>query len=117
MKQGKVWGETEEIFNNGTISVNHLWIAKGGYCSEHQHSRKSNLFHVISGILEITQWPGSSEGEKPDVTILGPDQQAAVPVGIWHKFRALENTRCLEIYAVRFSDEDITRRNHGGRET
>jgi len=113
-KQGKVWGETEEVFNNGVLSVNSLWIAKGGFCSEHQHAQKTNVFYVISGALEIFQWPGSTEGEKPDVTVLGPGQQTIVPVGVWHKFQALENTRCLEIYTAWFRGPDITRRTHGG---
>lgn len=115
MKQGKVWGVTEEIFNNGTISVNILLIQKGGFCSEHQHAQKENLFFVISGALEISQWAGCSEGERPDVTRLGPGQSTTIPVGAWHKFKALEDTYCIEIYAVRFNGEDIRRRTQGGR--
>jgi quercetin dioxygenase-like cupin family protein len=115
-KQGKVWGETEEIYNNGTISINVLEIKKGGFSSEHQHGRKVNMFHVISGRLEIDQWPGVSEGEKPDMTVLEAGQQTLIPIGAWHGFKALEDTLCLEIYAVRLIGEDIARRTHGGME-
>lgn len=104
------------MFSNGTISVNLLQIYKGGYCSEHQHGQKMNMFHVIDGKLEVSQWPGTSEGERPDVTILEAGQSTIIPVGVWHKFRALENTTCLEVYSIRFTGLDICRRTQGGRE-
>ena len=116
MKQGKVWGETEEIFNNGVVSLNVLNIKRGGYCSEHQHSSKTNVFFVLSGRLEISQWPGSTEGEVPDVTVLEKGGSTRIPPGVWHKFRALEPTECLEYYLVLFSGPDITRRSRGGVE-
>jgi len=115
-KQGKVWGETEEIFNNGTVSVNVLKIRRGGYCSEHQHAQKTNLFHIISGKLSISQWRGCSEGEGPDLTVLCGGQSTLVPIGVWHKFQAIEDTLCIEIYAVKINGDDITRRNQGGSE-
>jgi len=73
MKQGKDWGEKIEIFNNGVISIDLLTIKKGGYCSEHHHLGKSNIFHVIEGDLEITifrerDWPGVIDS--PDRIIL-----------------------------------------------
>lgn len=115
-KQGKVWGETEEIYNNGLVSVNLLKIKRGGYCSEHQHGQKTNLFHIITGRLSISQWQGCSEGERPDVTVLCDGQSTLVPIGVWHKFRALEDTLCMEIYAVEFHGDDISRRSQGGTE-
>ena len=116
MKQGKVWGETEEIFNNGLLSLNVLNIKKGGFCSEHQHSSKTNIFFVLSGRLEVYQWPGGSEGESPDITVLGPGDSTAIEPGIWHKFQAAEDTACFEYYQIRFHGDDIIRRSHGGRE-
>lgn len=113
-KQGKVWGMTEEILNNGSISVNVLQIKRDGFCSEHQHSQKINMFHVISGRLEISQWNGCSEGEMADVTVLESGQSTIVPMGVWHMFRAIEDTLCIECYAVKFSGEDIIRRTRGG---
>ena len=113
-KQGKIWGETEEIYNNGILSVNVLHVKKGGFCSEHQHARKSNLFHIVSGRLQIVQWQGCTEGEAPDATVAVSGESTAIPAGVWHQFEALEDTLCLEIYEVRFSGDDITRRTHGG---
>jgi len=112
MKQGKVWGETEEIFNDGKVSVHHLWIKKGGYCSEHKHVKKSNLFYVISGQLEISIW----REKGVDKTIIGNGESSFVPPGVYHKFRAIYDTECLEIYEVRLESNDIDRRTIGGVE-
>jgi len=108
-KQGKIWGETEEIFNNGIVSVNHLKIKKGGHCSEHRHSKKSNIFFVISGNLVIEIWRGVS-----DETVVWPGESTTIEPGVYHKFRALTDVECLEIYEVRFDGEDIERRTVGG---
>ena len=108
-KQGKIWGETEGIFNNGIVSVNHLKIKKGGHCSEHRHSKKSNIFFVISGNLVSEIWRGVS-----DETVVWPGESTTIEPGVYHKFRALTDVECLEIYEVRFDGEDIERRTVGG---
>ena len=104
---------TEEIFNSGNVSVNVLQIRKGGYCSEHQHAKKSNLFHVISGALEVCLWP-EGPGGHPDTIVLEAGMRTFIPSGVWHKFRALADTACVEIYDVRLAGEDIVRRTKGG---
>lgn len=116
-KQGKVWGETEEIFRSDTISINLLRIKKGGFCSEHYHHAKVNLFQILSGSLDVYQFPiGASEGEKPDRTRLRAGEATSIPTGVWHYFQAVEETVCLEIYSVRLVGEDIVRRSQGGVE-
>ena len=112
MKHGKSWGQTEEIFNNGVVSVNHLKINKGGYCSEHRHAAKSNLFFIVSGNLAIEIWrPPLNE---KDETVLWQGEMTTVEPGVYHRFRALTDVECFEIYAVRFEGEDIERRTTGG---
>jgi len=111
-KSGKVWGETQELFNNGTVSVNYLKIKAGGYCSEHRHIKKSNQFFVISGRLAIQIW----HGDNKDETIIKPGDMTTIPPGVFHRFWAITNVECLEIYEVRFDGEDIERRTHGGIE-
>lgn len=109
MKQGKIWGQTEELFNNGVVSVNHLKIKKDGYCSEHRHARKSNLFFVITGNLMVEIWRNGVKDE----TVVWAGESTTVPPGVWHRFRALTDVECLEIYEVKLS-EDIERRTEGG---
>ena len=112
MKQGKVWGETEEIFNNGIVSVNHLKIKKGGYCSEHRQVKKSNIFFVIAGNLTIEIWRNGAKDE----TVIWPGEASTIDPGVFHRFKALTDVECLEIYEVRLTESDIERRTVGGTE-
>ena len=111
MRQGKKWGYTTEFFRNAVVSAHHLEITKGGICSEHFHEHKFNLFYVISGKLEITIFRENDI----DITILQTGQTSAVPPGFWHKFRALEDTECIEMYQVLLIEPDIERRTEGGK--
>jgi len=110
-KTGKIWGETENIFSNGIVSIHFLNIKKGGYCSEHFHRQKTNRFHVISGELEISVWQDRNTCDK---TILRAGQSTTIPFDMWHKFKALTDVECIEVYEVKFGGEDIERRTQGG---
>lgn len=110
MRQGKEWGYSTEFFRNAMVSAYHLEIKKGGYCSEHTHKHKYNLFYVISGRLKITIW---RENEVEDMTVLTAGQISAVPPGFYHKFEGLEDTECIEVYQVLLIEPDIERRTQG----
>ena len=110
-KAGKVWGETEEIFNNGIVSVNHLKIKKGGFCSEHTHQRKTNMFFVVSGNLLVKIWKTVGV---VDETVIWPGESTTVPPGVTHQFRAQTDVECFEIYSLPPLGEDITRYSTGG---
>lgn len=113
MKQGKIWGETEKVYSDGsTLSVHRIRILPGGYSSEHRHGLKANVFIVLGGRLEIALWPPGRE--VPDTTVLGPGETTHVPCGVWHMFRALEPVDCLELYHGTLVGEDIERRTQGG---
>ena len=111
MRQGKDWGYTTEFFRNAMVSAHHLEIKKGGFCSEHIHEHKYNLFYVISGKLKITIW---RENDVKDETILTKGQFSAVSPSFYHKFEGLEKTECVEIYQVLLNEPDIKRRTQGG---
>lgn len=118
MKQGKIWGLTQEILRTRTVSAHHISAQAGGFCSEHRHEFKSNIFYVISGRLLITIWrevdgPHGPQ-EIPDQTEIAAGELTAVPAGAWHKFEALENTEAIEFYTVALQDPDIERRSTGG---
>lgn len=110
-RQGKVWGTTALVYSSRYVEVHLLEITKGGYCSEHLHARKLNKFVVLKGKLEISTWT-----DFLDSTVLGPGQTTAINVGVWHRFHALEDTVCLEIYETAEIGEDIERRTRGGIE-
>ena len=110
IRQGKAWGITRKVYKGPVSELYHLSIKKGGYCSEHRHN-KFNLFYVLSGLLEVTIW---RDKKLMDITKLGPEDVSAVSPGFWHKFRALEDTECIELYYTMLQEPDIERRIQGG---
>jgi quercetin dioxygenase-like cupin family protein len=113
-KQGKVWGQTTEVLSSDNFSVHYLDIISGGYCSEHFHKCKSNIFFVIAGTLEISKYTVVDGKETVDVTVLNPGEAMSVEPNITHKFKALTACRCLEVYTTKLCGEDIVRRTQGG---
>ena len=122
VKWGKVWGETTMLFWNQMASAHVLRIKRGGYSSVHRHARKHNYFYVVSGRLEIRVWPmadpviGNRIGKNDlfDSTTLTAGDETTIPSGVWHQFRAIENTTAIEIYDIIGGDPDIERLDHGG---
>jgi quercetin dioxygenase-like cupin family protein len=100
------------VYANPHVQVHLLEIKRGGYCSEHRHTRKANLFTVLRGRLEVRVWPDVFQ--EFDSTILGEGESTVVEVGKWHQFLALDDTVALEVYESAEIGEDIERRNTGG---
>ena len=109
--KGKVWGKTTTVCENAFFSVHYLSIKKGGFCSEHKHRQKVNFFYVVRGRLEVTVFDKNFS----DKTILTDGQLFSVYPEKYHKFHALEDTECLEIYKPCDLSEDISRRKTGGK--
>jgi mannose-6-phosphate isomerase-like protein (cupin superfamily) len=109
-KANKVWGETTELFNNNGSSTHYLEVKAGGYCSEHKHEQKDNVFYVIEGRLEIASWVG----DEKHIRVLGRGDGYRIPVGVWHMFRALTDVKCVEVYDYKYDGVDIQRRTQGG---
>jgi len=101
----KIWGTNTEIYHNDLSSINVLHVLKGGTCSLHTHKAKHNIFHVISGKLNIHTDMGDS-------TIL-PGQSFMVLAGTKHQFQAIEETVAIEVMFVRYDPEDIRRESVG----
>jgi mannose-6-phosphate isomerase-like protein (cupin superfamily) len=64
--------------------------------------------------MEVLIWPAGVL--EMDTTVLTSGQVSTIPAGVYHKFRALEDTVCLEIYESAEIEEDIARRTVGGNE-
>ena len=111
MIQGKIWGNTQNIFNKNNVEIHRIEIDKGGYCSKHKHIHKYNAFFVENGSLEISIW--KKDYELCDKTTISDTQMTVVSPGEEHMFRALEDTVAYEIYWVELTN-DIVRSNHGG---
>lgn len=114
-KQGKVWGETSDIFNKNNVEIHVIHIKKGGYCSKHLHKYKFNRFVMLSGKLKISVWKEYKDGSTlEDVTIINQGEQCTVSPNEYHRFEALEDCTALEIYWCELSGSDIVRLDTGG---
>ncbi len=106
----KIWGRTTELFHNNTTSTHYIEIKAGGYCSQHRHAQKENVFYVIEGELEITWWDGDIEM----VISIKAGEYDVIKVGVWHMFRAITDVKCVEMYDYKYDGVDIERRTEGG---
>ncbi len=111
--ENKVWGQTTELFNNNTASVHYLAIRRKGYCSEHKHAQKENIFYVVSGELLLTLWKERDDMEGKEVYLMAGDS-CIIPIKTWHMFRAITAVECIEIYDYKYDGVDIIRRTVGG---
>jgi len=114
-KQGKIWGETSEIFTRNNVSIHRITINKHSCCSKHYHQHKHNIFYVESGKILVQEW--KREYELLDETVLEAGQMCSVPPMNYHKFIGLENSVVYEIYYVDLNNYDIIREDVGKKKT
>lgn len=112
LKQGKVWGDTIELFNKNNVSIHRIFAKKDHFCSKHKHDFKHNVFYVESGKLKIEHW--QIDYGLVDTTIVSAGESCSIPPQHYHKFTALEDTIAYEIYYVELNDNDIKRIDCGG---
>tara|TARA_B100002019_G_C21194693_1_gene560746 strand:- start:518 stop:874 length:357 start_codon:yes stop_codon:yes gene_type:complete len=110
--QGKVWGETREIFSNANFELHRIEVNKGAFCSKHKHIHKINAFYIEKGKLKITIY--ETDYDLVDETIATTGDLSIVKPGKFHEFEALENTIAYEIYWVELDHNDIERETVGG---
>jgi mannose-6-phosphate isomerase-like protein (cupin superfamily) len=110
--QGKVWGNTQAIFQKPNFEIHRIEIEKGGFCSTHKHNNKFNAFYMESGTLKILI--EQKDYNLVDETILTKGGLSIVKPGLYHSFEALTDCVCYEIYWTELNHDDIERRTVGG---
>lgn len=110
-KQGKIWGETCEIFTRNNVSIHRIKINKDSCCSKHYHKHKHNMFYVESGKVLIQEW--KQEYDLLDETILKAGDSCSVPPMNYHRFIGLEESVAYEVYYVDLNNDDIIREDVG----
>lgn len=96
MIQGKVWGQTEEIFRKNNVEIHRIFAKKDGFSSKHLHKSKHNMFFVESGKLMVEVW--KNDYDLVDSTVISSGESTVARPGEYHRFTALEDTVALEIY-------------------
>ena len=113
-KQGKVWGNTSEIFNQNNVEIHRIEAKANGYCSIHKHQHKYNMFFVETGILMVEVW--KNDYDLVDTTLLKAKEYTIVKPGEFHKFTAKTDVIAYEIYWTTLDSSDIIRKTSGGIE-
>ena len=112
MLQGKVWGQTELLFNKNNVEIHRIEGRLGGFCSKHTHDNKWNMFFVEAGQLRIKTW---MEYGLVDETVLNAGQMCSVPPKHPHMFVVEQpDTVAYEVYWVELRGDDIVRQGVGG---
>ena len=112
MKFSKVWGLTEKLFSKNNVSIHRIEIDKGGYCSQHIHRSKYNMFYVECGKIEVQVF----NGDLVDKTVLSTGELTSVPPEKMHMFVGLEDSVVYEIYYTDLVEDDIDRFTVGGKD-
>lgn len=111
MLNGKVWGNTRELFRNHAMELHRIEGRQGGYSSVHHHKHKFNGFYVERGELLVKVWQPSGT---LDETHMRPGDYMSVPPGVMHQFVVLEDCVAFEVYWAAPLAEDIVRDSVGG---
>lgn len=117
---GKPWGNAHDVHATDGVLVRAITVEGGGFCSRHLHRDKDNLFHVLSGELEVVLY-SATDGHPTSWTTLHAGEQLWVPAGVQHRFRAYADCIAVEVYrparaGAVLSDDDIVRLEQGGRQ-
>ena len=94
--QGKIWGETQALFQKPDFELHRIEVNEGGFCSTHKHNNKFNAFYVESGELKVNIHQ-IDYGLK-DETLMKKGDLTIVKPGLYHSFEAMKDTVCFEIY-------------------
>ena len=115
VKEGKVWGETMQVFKNNNVEVHRIEVDPHCQCSLHRHMHKYNMFFVESGSLFIEE---EKDYGLTDITKLGAGQSTIVPPQTFHRFKTGEDY-CVayEIYWTEIDEKDIERKDVGKKNT
>lgn len=97
------WGAFQQFVTNEAVTVKTITVRPGHRLSLQRHSRRSELWHVIDGPIEVTV------GERTWSVASG--ENVWVPVGTVHRMaNAADGTgRVLEVAFGHFDEDDIVR--------
>lgn len=117
----KTWGYEEWIVNFDKYCGKILHLNKNHFCSFHAHKLKEETFHVLYGKVGLVYCsePRVSNGEIdftdygndiddlsfPKWITMHPGMSFHIPIGLYHRFYGLENSKILEISTQHFESD------------
>jgi mannose-6-phosphate isomerase-like protein (cupin superfamily) len=110
-REVKIWGERWLIRQDSTHAISYLKVKEGHRCSWHVHQEKYNLFVVLEGEFKIII---AEEGTKVEI-ILKAGETLTIKPNQWHEFQGVTSCQVIEEMYIEYREDDITRKNQGGK--
>lgn len=113
----KDWGKAFPLYKDDQVRIVRIEIERAWVCSLHHHKDCDNTFQVVSGMLEVIEYPG--DGYARYYTLHGDSPPHVVRAGMNHRFRSHSKVVCIETYTARpgakIDENDIVRLEPGKR--
>lgn len=104
----KTWGHEKWLVNNDKYCGKILVVNKHKYCSYHYHKIKDETFYIHSGCVHLIYGNSDAFDESCQIVRLNPGDSFHIPVGMRHRFVALEDSEIIEI-STHHEDSDSIR--------
>lgn len=113
----RVWGEFSNLFEDDTVKVKELIIEPGQGISYQRHFKRSELWFVSKGVINVKHALASEGPDNPRVHTLKTDDQIHIRVGDYHQAYNPFSDPChiIEIqYGEETTEDDIERLEYYG---
>ena len=110
--EARVWGEFSNLFEDDTVKVKELIIEPGKGISYQRHFKRSELWFVSKGMVNVKHALATEGPHNPRVHTLKTDDQIHIRVGDYHQaFNPFsEPCHIIEIqYGEQTTEDDIER--------
>jgi len=108
----RVWGEFSNLFEDEAVKVKELIIEPGQGISYQRHFKRSELWFVSKGVVNVKHALAAQGPKNPIVHTLKTDDQIHIRVGDWHQAYNPFSEPChiIEIqYGEETNEDDIER--------
>lgn len=104
----KSWGGEQWFVNNEYYCSKLLYVKKDRYCSFHFHKLKTETFVVVQGKI-LLRYSYDDIYEESESIELSEGQVFHVPIGMRHRFTALDNDALILEISTHHEDSDSIR--------
>jgi mannose-6-phosphate isomerase-like protein (cupin superfamily) len=104
----KTWGHEKWLVNNDKYCGKILVVNKYKFCSYHYHKIKDETFYLLKGRVDLVYGNTDAYDESCIVTRMNVGDSFHIPVGMRHRFIALEDSEIIEI-STHHEDSDSIR--------
>ncbi len=108
----RVWGEFSNLFEDNSVKVKELIIEPGQGISYQRHFKRSELWFVSKGVVNVKHALATESPDSPRIHTLKTDDQIHIRVGDYHQAYNPFSEPChiIEIqYGDQTTEDDIER--------